>query len=172
MRLLSFCLMLCLVACAPTVVPPTPAAPALPTALLKITTTGGLCPYGLCQTEFEMETDGHYVAREGGAVVAEGVVEAAPLAAFNAAVQTADFAALKAQPFTDTCPSAYDGSEVIYTFYTAAGPEVISACAYVVDPQHPLFAAANALWQAAQQPWSGFRLGVLLNRILAWMDNR
>jgi hypothetical protein len=64
-------------------------------------------------------------------------------------VARADFAAIKAKPFTGTCPTAYDGSEVTYTFAAASGSQVLPSCKYALDARHPLFVAARRLLAAS-----------------------
>ena len=59
-------------------------------------------------------------------------------------VEQADFEAIKSQPFTDTCPIAFDGQQVIYTFWIVTHSEQIDSCQVVVDPANPLFVAVDA----------------------------
>ena len=59
-------------------------------------------------------------------------------------IEQADFDAIKSQPFTDTCPIAFDGQQFVYTFSVTGGSERIDSCQVVVDPENPLFVAVNA----------------------------
>lgn len=155
---LAVVLWLGLVACnpAPSAPPPTATVPATaasaPTPLLTIVGTGGLCPYGLCYTEFNLDSLGNYTWHEGDMAQHPGQFAPAEIADLQTQMAAADFSAIKAQPFTDTCPTAMDGSEVTYTFYTSHGVEVIASCTVVIDPQHPLFQQADALWHKAFIP--------------------
>jgi hypothetical protein len=73
-----------------------------------------------------------------------GVVPEATLGGLATEIEQADFAAIKSRPFTDTCPIAFDGQQVIYTFATPSGDERIDSCEVIVDPANPLFAAVQA----------------------------
>lgn len=140
-----------LAACVPATLAPTstPEPTTPPTPLLTMVVTGGLCEYGLCYQEMQVDTAGAFTLRRGDEVVRQGYFDAGQLAALKAALPKADFVALRAIPFTEMCPTAYDGSQVIYTFHTAHGPEILDSCAVVLDPQHLLLEAADALFRAA-----------------------
>lgn len=120
--------------------------------IVKVFRHGGLCLSGsVCEWEMVIAGDGTYTIRDGGAEAGEGELPAEQVEAIKAALAEADFAAIKAVPFTDICPVAYDGQEVIYTFYTEGGEEVIAGCEVQIDPAHPLFAAVDAAAAAVQQ---------------------
>jgi hypothetical protein len=108
---------------------------------------GGLCPYGDCRTELTFEIDGRYVAREGDTITRHGTADEVRLVQLAQDINEADFNEIKAHPFVDECPTAYDGVEVTYTFYTSHGIEVVRSCEFVIDHNHPLFQLADALWQ-------------------------
>ena len=125
-----------------------PASPSpAPAPLLKIIMTGGLCPYGGCSVELDIDSDGAFTVREGGALMQQGVTDKARISHLIEYVNKANFNTIKAQPFTDICPAAYDGSEMTYTFHTSHGVETISSCEVVIDDHQPLFQLANTLWQ-------------------------
>jgi hypothetical protein len=98
---------------------------------------------GACGGVIVIDTDGrvHTPAPENKEL---GVVPDATLQALTTEIEQADFAAIKSRPFTDTCPIAFDGQQLIYTFATPAGSERIDSCQVIVDPAHPLFAAVEA----------------------------
>ncbi|MFN8629837.1 MAG: hypothetical protein U0838_05785 [Chloroflexota bacterium] len=50
-----------------------------------------------------------------------GTASAAQLKALQDAIDTTDFAALRRPVFSGTCPTAYDGQELIFSFTTAHG---------------------------------------------------
>ena len=112
---------------------------ALHAPLLAVTYTGGLCPYGPCQGGFVIDRAGAFVATEGATVQATHQLTRAELVDLVALVDHADYARLRAKPFTGLCPSAYDGREVIYTFYSARGVERLSSCEVAIDQSTPLF---------------------------------
>ncbi len=61
------------------------------------------------------------------------------------AIGITDFEAIRSQPFLGTCPTAFDGQELVYTVETAHGPERIASCDVEVDPQAPLFTAIHSI---------------------------
>jgi hypothetical protein len=66
------------------------------------------------------------------------------IVALTAAVDGADYDAIRSVPFTGECPVHVDGQEIIYEFATDTGVERIASCETEVDPGHPLFAAVEA----------------------------
>jgi hypothetical protein len=53
---------------------------------------------------------------------------------------------IESRPFTDLCPTAYDGQETIYIFTVGLGTalERIASCEVEVDLSDPLFVAVSA----------------------------
>jgi len=75
-----------------------------------------------------------------------GVVSQDALAALDLAIRATDFAELRSHPFTGTCPTAYDGQEVVLEFGAPGGVERIASCEVEIDPSALLFVAvANAV---------------------------
>jgi hypothetical protein len=95
--------------------------------------------YGQCWAVREIAEDGSYVVADGTGTRLTGTLDPALLAELKAQIAQADFAQIKAQPFTGTCPIAYDGQEATYTFHTAAGEETFSNCQVGIDETSPLF---------------------------------
>ena len=117
--------------------------------LVTITTRGGECPEGACESETSVERDGrlHMTKPE---IAALGTIPAAPLSALDAAIRTTDFADIRARPFTGECPVNFDGQEAIYEFATPSGVERLESCQTELDPDHPLFKALTLAMQAAR----------------------
>src|SRR5687768_2510035 len=88
--------------------------------LVTITTRGGDCPEGACESETVVERDGrlHMTKPE---ITALGTIPAAALDALDAAIRTTDFDDVRARPFTGECPVNFDGQEAIYEFATPSG---------------------------------------------------
>jgi hypothetical protein len=126
---------------------PGPGSPAL-----RVVAEGGLCPYGPCHTETILVLDGSYTATRGDGEVRRGQVPRADVDALLAEVEKADFAAIRSKPFTGTCPTAYDGSELEYTFPTAPGAPEIASCTVAIDEADPLFVAVLRVVEAMQAP--------------------
>jgi hypothetical protein len=117
--------------------------------LVTVTTRGGECPDGACESITFVERDGrlHMTKPE---VADLGTIPTAALAALDAAVKTTDFGAIRARPFTWECPTAFDGQEAIYEFAAPSGIERLESCQSEIDPNHPLFTALTAAMQASR----------------------
>ena len=119
--------------------------------LLKVSFDGGLVP----NKGNSGEHTGHdefLITRAGkfsnsGDVVHKisGSLQSSELSDLQGLVDNADYVALKSIKFTGECPSAYDGDEVTYSFYTRKGVEVIASCSVAIDPKAPLFLKVNEL---------------------------
>jgi hypothetical protein len=111
--------------------------------LVTLETQGGHCMEGACGGTVAIDTDGrvHSTAPEAEDL---GVLSDVLLEALTTEIGQADFDAIQSRPFTDTCPIAFDGLQLIYTFTTPSGTEEIDSCAVVVDPAQSLFAATDA----------------------------
>ena len=117
--------------------------------LVSLETQGGHCLQGACGGTVIIDTDGrvHTTAPENKEL---GALSDVLLEALTIEIEQADFEAIKSRPFTDTCPIAFDGQELIYTFTTPSGDREIDSCQVIVDPAHPLFAAADAAFASVQ----------------------
>ena len=127
-------------------------AGALPTPepfpLLSIETKGGECPSGLCTRLVNVEGDG----RLHEVIPTDHVIGQAPPAlvdALQVEIERANYRQILSQPFTGTCPTAYDGQQLIYTFHVSTGDRTVDACKVAIDPNHPLFVAVSAVLRAA-----------------------
>ena len=116
--------------------------------LVTVSTRGGMCMDGPCGRSVILDRDGkvHEAAKPPNEL---GVVGAEAMATLTAAVAAADYAAIKAKPFTGECPVNFDGQELIFEFAVGAGTERIASCETEIDWGSPLFlavAAALAEW--------------------------
>jgi hypothetical protein len=116
--------------------------------LVTVSTRGGMCMDGPCGRSVILDRDGkvHEAAKPPNEL---GVVGAEAMATLTAAVAAADYAAMKAKPFTGECPVNFDGQELIFEFAVGAGTERIASCETEIDWGSPLFlavAAALAEW--------------------------
>lgn len=130
--------------------------------LLTVEKRGGLCfdkenntGYG-CNSEFTLYTSGKYVLtrniNENVETInkgREGSVQHNKIVKLQQLIQNANFTQLKSIPFTDTCPTAYDGREVVYTFYRNGGTERLPTCEYKIDTDNDLIKLADELSQWA-----------------------
>lgn len=112
--------------------------------LITIIVSGGRCVYGLCRSELNINSDGSYTTVENkkknsGQITKDDLMELQQL------IQSTNFNEIKSKPFTGTCPTAYDGSEITYIVKVDNANESISTCKYAVDPNLPLFTKLNKL---------------------------
>jgi hypothetical protein len=138
--------MVAVLACsaAPPAVTPSPTPTPIPTGpLLTVTARGGLCPPGPCETTIFIERDGH-VHQAAKPPNDLGTVPEATLVALDQAISAADFTAIRSHPFTGTCPTAYDGQELVFDFGAPAAIERVESCKVDIDWDSPLFVATAA----------------------------
>ncbi len=120
--------------------------------ILTIRTRGGMCMNGECWSEKQIKADGSFTAAEGTGAQKTGTLDAAKVAELPQQIAATDFEQIKAQPFTGTCPIAYDGQEYIYTFQTLSGPQTIESCTVQIDENSPLFQNIAGLIEVMNQP--------------------
>ena len=113
--------------------------------LLSIRAEGGMCVDGGCWSEKQIKVDGSFTAADNTGAEKTGTLDAARVAELTQQIAATDFEQLKAQPFTGTCPLAFDGQEYIYTFQTVSGPETIASCKVAIDESSPLFQTVAGL---------------------------
>ena len=123
--------------------PPASAGP-----LVTVVATGGMCSTGTCRSVFAIETDGrvHQTEPEASEI---SQVTAESIDVLQTAIDSTDFEAIRSRPFLGTCPTAFDGQELVYMIATAHGAERIASCDVEVDPQAPLFVAIHAILGAS-----------------------
>ena len=107
--------------------------------ILTIRAEGGHCINGGCWSEKQIKADGSWTATDSTGVNKQGTLDAATVAELTQQIAATDFAQIKTQPFTGTCPLAFDGQELIYTFPTVSGPETLASCKVGIDEQSTLF---------------------------------
>ena len=121
----------------------TPITPPASDVSVTIETVGGHCLEGACGGTVTISSDGT-VKQTAPKPADLGTVSEPTLEALITEVEQADFDAIQSQPFTDTCPIAFDGQQFIYTFTVGSQVEKIDSCEVVVDPANPLFVAVEA----------------------------
>jgi hypothetical protein len=114
-------------------------------AIVTIETRGGECPGGPCGSVVAIEADGRVHQLQPTDEVI-GQVPPEILEALRVEIDQANFSLIESRPFTDLCPTAYDGQETIYVFSVGLGTsfERIASCEVLVDPAAPLFVAVSA----------------------------
>jgi hypothetical protein len=113
--------------------------------LLKIEYRGGLCHYGECYAYIAIYKDGTVIHADQPNVETKSQLDSALIADLTTLIENANYAALRAVEFTGLCPTAVDGTEIIYTFYPHGKLEAISTCQFEIDFKQPLFSKLNEL---------------------------
>jgi hypothetical protein len=98
-----------------------------------------------CIPELIVAANGEYIYRSYNGKLISGTLSHLEMTRLKRRVAKTNFALIKAQPFTGTCPIAYDGVETIYTFPLGKIVEEISSCQYILDGKNPLFQQINRL---------------------------
>ncbi len=129
--------------------PPTTSAPTSapddPGALLaELVVQGGMCVAGSCGFEFTVLQDGRWHA-SGAAEAPDdaGTLEDGQLEELRTAVAETTLGA--APPFTGTCPTAYDGTELVVSWRGDGERRSASSCEVAFPPQDPLPTTLRAL---------------------------
>jgi hypothetical protein len=121
--------------------------------LLKMSFDGGLVPDSnnisgarTGHSEFVVTRDGAYSLSGDVVRRKRGWLPKSELGELARLIDATDFDALKLTKFTGECPTAYDGAEVTYSFYTRKGVEVLASCKVAIDVESPLFATAREIY--------------------------
>lgn len=124
-----------------------------PEVLVSVASIGGMCSYGQCHSTLMIYADGTGRLQEGPQETPvrdkSFALEPQDFAELRRAIQGTDFDRLRATQFTGTCPTAYDGSQFIYTISTRGGEVRLDSCAQVIEPEAALFKLLQALRVAA-----------------------
>ena len=107
--------------------------------LLTIRSDGGMCMNGGCWSEQQIKVDGSFTTTDSTGTTRNGTLDVTKVAELTEQIAATDFEHLKAQPFTGTCPVAFDGQEHTYTFQTMSGPQTIASCKVAIDQNSSLF---------------------------------
>jgi hypothetical protein len=121
--------------------PSTAASVAASGALASVQLRGGECAAAAtCDTIITLDADGriHLAAKPPNDL---GTASAGQLKALQDAIDATDFNALRKPAFSGTCPTAYDGQELVFEFTTAHGVERLASCESVLDYNAPVFKA-------------------------------
>jgi hypothetical protein len=117
------------------------------TLLASRTAQGGRCVNGLCEQRYRVHIDGRwdYVDNVRSS---EGRLSVADLEALREAVETTRIP--EAGPFTGLCPTAWDGSELVYGWDGGEGLHEESTCTREIPPTDPLVEVLDRLVADAQ----------------------
>ena len=144
------CLAIVLLAgCGRLTTPSTTSQAVEPSLLISVVYSGGLCMDDTgpnpCNVKTDILTDGTLTVRRYRELIKTTMLSADEIATLTTFINTTDFTAAKAVPFTGDCPTAYDGIEVFYTFVTAHGTEELASCRVKIDFTLPLFQTLSAI---------------------------
>lgn len=115
--------------------------------VIRVGYNGGLCPYGVCTSQWELSRDGSYFYITGSESTSsiEGGVSVNIVNDLEQLIAETDFDAIKNDLFTDICPTAYDGQEVTYQFFLDERVENISTCVYNLAGSSELIRAIDEI---------------------------
>ena len=120
--------------------------------LLTVRLEGGMCMEGPCDSAVVLERDGR-VHDTKTPEANLGQVSAEAYGTLDAAIQTTDFDAMRAKPFTGECPIAFDGQKQIFEFSAGGTTQRLDSCESELDWSSPLFIAmVAALGEWIQAP--------------------
>lgn len=108
--------------------------------LLNIKFNGGLCPDGNACSSTKT------IMQNGSVLINNKLKTKTDLTKLTSLINTVNFDEIRSKKFTGTCPTAYDGQEAIYTFYTSTGAQTISSCEFEIDNQSLLFSEINQIF--------------------------
>jgi hypothetical protein len=114
--------------------------------VVSVRREGGHCRVGGCFSEVAIFADGTYRYSDPNQQKT-GKINRFEIRRFQQRIATADFEKIKSQPFTGTCPLAYDGPETVYTFRKGDRAEVIRSCQTQIDSKNPLFQQAERVYE-------------------------
>jgi hypothetical protein len=138
----------------PNVTPSRPATPMPQPFLLKITYAGGNRRSNGQPPEFIIRTDGVSFYRFMGKETPHRVLGPREFARLNQRLTATNFTQIKSRSFTGTCPTAYDGNELIYSFQLKSGDsEELSSCKVIIPGNSLLFQQLARLSQSAMSEW-------------------
>ncbi len=108
--------------------------------LLNIRVYGGFCRSNtVCDTSTTFDSKGLLIFYDGK----KAKIDPADLNILKQEINNAKYSDMLEQKFTGTCPTAYDGSAVEYTFYTTQSKYVLDTCKVAIDEYWSLFQEIN-----------------------------
>lgn len=113
--------------------------------VLTQTTKGGYCPYLRCHPEMVVFNDGTGIVRYAAKDEIAFSLSSRQRDELIRLVEEADFKRLSESKFHGNCPTAYDGEEYVYTFFTTHGKHVLDSCEVSIDYESPLFKAIQQI---------------------------
>ena len=116
--------------------------------ILRISTTGGLCPYAQCHSELLVYDDGTGTFKEGSQEK-QFTINSKELNELLTLIEQANFEDLRKIEFTNDCPTAYDSKQFIYSFLTKHGEEILDSCKNVLNEETPLLKSTQEIQSKA-----------------------
>jgi len=126
--------------------------------ILKVISTGGMCPYGACRTEVIIDLSGSYTWTEGQdgtgfkQLRGKGQIPSKEMQSLLKEIEMTDFEEIKSHKFVGTCPTAFDGPEKTYVFPKTEGEEVIPSCKYAIDKEPVIIYLNRLLTEICARP--------------------
>ncbi len=115
--------------------------------LVKITTSGGLCQYGLCEAEYvisiagELEKTYHKLISENKyEKVTETVkINSSDYQLLKTQITNTNFQKIIDSKFTEICPIVYDGSQHLFSFYPTNTEIILDSCKQIIEVEKDPF---------------------------------
>lgn len=126
-------------------------SPTTPNFLLSIRREGGMCAAMGCFSEVAVLSNGTYRYADSLPKQRTGRLARGEVRRFQQRIANANFEAIKARPFTGTCPLAYDGPETVYTFRSGDRVEVLRSCQTQIEGSNPLFQQAERVYREVSE---------------------
>lgn len=112
--------------------------------LVKVTFSGGLCPYGPCGRSIEIKGDGTLLEKTNQGTNRKKIGREERLTELVAVLKGTGLEDLKIKKFEGTCPTAYDGQKTVYEFISAEGTVVVDSCEYAINIEEPIY---RVIWK-------------------------
>lgn len=120
--------------------------------LLEIEYRGGDCPNG-CSTKYAISRMGFFTKDDytGQNTFHLGkALDQVKITGLIQEIEKADFSLIRSKPFTGVCPTAFDGQEITYKFYTTQTLETVSSCQTEIDYNSELFKTIQSVIEEAK----------------------
>ncbi len=142
------CLILLATACNSTLTATKPQPTTLtPPYLVKVKSSGGLCQYGLCEAEYILSTSGDLtkiypqdLSEDRFKKITKSVkINSTDFALLKTQIINTDFKKILDSKFTEICPTAYDGTQNLFSIYQNNQEIILDSCQQIINPANEPF---------------------------------
>lgn len=111
---------------------------------------GGMCPEGACQQGY-LITESGLILQGNEQLAPLGNASEADIVALRQAMSEEIFVDMPLQPFTETCPTAYDGNGFVLYFYDESGLTTLDSCEWDLSELRSVALVSEIVTKALQQ---------------------